>query len=167
MILDYKKRNYINYYHQRKKEQMDIDDYNCGGFALETYNWYVPGYKYFYIPKLIIEKGKKGTLLYYTRLILKDFGNDIRIIHNLKQLKSNEYAVAFRISDSDFHFYKRIKKDVWYHKPGRTKILKSNWKDEEVMNSKYWPRLQKDNPYVYDSDIILFAINKNRFCKIA
>ena len=51
--------------------------------------------------------------------MLREFP-DLRVIENLKELKADEYAIAFRIGQEvdDFHYCKRSKNGHWTHKMG-------------------------------------------------
>lgn len=44
---------------------------------------------------------------------------DLRVISSLDEVEENEYPILFRhSSDGDFHYVKRGKNGVWYHKRG-------------------------------------------------
>jgi hypothetical protein len=68
--------------------------------------------------------------------ILQDFAN-VRVIYSLKDLRPNEYAVAARMSDTDFHFMRRDCADCWSHKRGNHP---KKWMatDKEALHSREW-----------------------------
>lgn len=114
--------------------------YNCGGYALGTKTWYRPfegfgGYSYFY--RTDRENRKKVRRL--AEFMCTEF-DDLRMISSLKDLKKDEYAIAFRISKNemynDFHFIKRNRNGHWYEKCGcdpyidhisKKEVFSDNW----------------------------------------
>jgi hypothetical protein len=133
-------------------------DYNCGGYALGLFNWYLP------YPQemrnrislfgLWISSYKK------TMKIMVDYMVDtlpIRVIKSLKHLdEKTEYCVAFRLSEDDFHFVKRYKEGVWYHKRGGSYYIQ-RMEEEEVFSKKGWVDGR------YNSKIVLLAVKKRQF----
>ena len=77
-----------------------------------------------------------------------DFPN-LRRIQTLDELKENEYAVAFRLSDYDFHYIKRASNGHWFHKRGSSNYIDTM--KEEVVFSESWGN-------GYDGEIALLAI---------
>lgn len=138
--------------------------YNCGGFALGTYDWYVPyAYRadswYYYFKEfdegyLTKEEAITGLTNACVDFMLNDL-DGIRVIENESEIKKNEYAVAFRVSfeDDDFHYARRSDEGVWYHKMGGTEIRKCDFDIHDQAWNCY--------PYVYEGPVILFAIRKD------
>lgn len=125
--------------------------YNCGGFALECYSWYCPRparssrFSYgFFTDKEAKEKTKRSV-----QCMLADFP-DLRVISSLDEVRPDEYAILFRhSSDGDFHFLKRGKNGVWYHKMGGSRFIEIIPKSE-IFN--YWGMWGR-----YDGPIVIFA----------
>ena len=75
--------------------------YNCGGYALENFAWYCP---------YTMEQDENDETPFYTSRnsnelvdkcvdhMVSEYSGDLRVINNIKELKSNEYAIAFRAS---------------------------------------------------------------------
>lgn len=145
-------------------------DYNCGGYALETYDWYLPyGYdedREDAVNELILE-GCSETEIYSILRdrdlsnMLRDFKDRIRIIHNELEALENERIIAYRFfiefisyggavyyDNSDFHY--RVKTSTgWVEKNGCAPVSK-------VKN------MSLVSPWIaecgtYDSEIILLA----------
>jgi len=117
--------------------------YNCGGYALGSFSWY--------IPKLNNEDvcRAEGTIVEdCVKAMMIDFPN-LRRIQSIDELKENEYAVAFRLSDYDFHYIKRASNGHWFHKRGGSYYIDTM--KEEVVFSESWGR-------GYDGEIALLAI---------
>ena len=128
---------------KKMKRTIYHGDYNCGGYALNTFDWYRPYENEF---EEYFATDRKGMQRYVDHM-LEEFSGSLRVINSLKELRENEYAIAFRTRKTDFHYCKRAKSGHWTHKPGWApirKILKA-----EVFG-KEWPR-------GYNSPIILFA----------
>jgi hypothetical protein len=119
--------------------------YNCGGYALETYDWYDPSpldinidyYDEFINEDLHIDDGVVYDTIYEALLdgdlteshlmeymvhnILIDVHRKIRRINDLSELQENEYGVLFRGGCDDFHFIK-YEDGVFSHKMGGRKV---------------------------------------------
>ena len=132
-------------------------NYNCGGYALETFSWYCPhgeeddtffGYDYGFDTQ---EEAWIKTMYAVSKMIL-DFEGNLRMIKSLKQLhKDTERVVAFRLSsDGDFHYIKKTK-NGWRHKCGASFYIR-RMSEHDVFNTNWNGR--------YDGPIILLAIKK-------
>lgn len=138
--------------------------YNCGGFALGTYNWYLPYehcyedwinyFEQFNEGSLTEEEAITGLTNTCVDFMLNDI-NGIRIIEDESEIKKNEYAIAFRIgfAEDDFHYARRSDEGVWYHKMGSASIQKCDFD----IHDRTWDC----GIYVYDGPIVLFAIRKD------
>ena len=83
--------------------------------------------------------------------MLKDFEGRLRIISSLKELRKDEYAIAYRISsDGDFHFMKKAR-TRWHHKRGSMSTILTESEDN-VLNSIWCDR--------YDGPIVLMAMRR-------
>lgn len=97
-------------------------EYNCGGYALNTYSWYCPHQwktDRNYNPSTKL--ASKTVTRHAVNFMLKEF-NNLRVIKDIEELQPNEYAIAFRIGgvdgNHDFHFMKRNANGRWYSKSG-------------------------------------------------
>lgn len=123
----------FNENNERNFDNTDMELYNCAGFALNTYSWYIPcNYeegdysvfdfdpddRYFNTVTLNVL-----TFEYVSR-ILNDFGSEIRLIHTLEEVEKDEYAIAFRLGNDDFHFFKQIDENKWAEKRGAEPVIR-------------------------------------------
>ena len=104
--------------------------YNCGGYALESFSWYLP--RHGDIP---IGWDYGSTVENCVKAMMEDFPN-LRVIASVDDLRENEYAVAFRLSEHDFHYVKRAANGHWFHKRGASCYIDTMKK--EVVFSESW-----------------------------
>lgn len=134
-------------------------DYNCGGYALGLFNWYLP-YPQEMRSELSMIFGGWEYSYRKTMKIMVNYMVDtlpVRVIKSLKYLdEETEYCVAFRLSKSDFHYVKRYQQGVWYHKMGGSYHIQ-RMEEEEVFSKKGWIDGR------YNSNIILLAVKKRQF----
>jgi hypothetical protein len=133
----------------------DMEHYNCGGFALKTYDWYVPENKedgYIDTTYLVKRLGLGGALQYYINCLLCDFPN-LKLIEKEEQLKSYETLVLFRLGESDFHFARKEKDGKYYHKRGWNTEIEEMSKEEVYGYS--WCRGK------YISKVVMFAYDES------
>lgn len=129
--------------------------YNCAGFALGTFNWYVPcSEKYEDYIEFCITLDEKKKL--YVKHLLNDFKGSLRRIESLDEIKEDEYGIAFKAGMNDFHFVKIMTPTIAYEKVGASKIRR--FSIEDVM-ARYWR-----NGY-YCTETILFAKKKDTYPK--
>ena len=104
-------------------------DYNCGGYALETYDWYLPydneDKDWYYLSDCIEQAGFYDTNKMCVDYILAEFPELMLISEQAvrdKLLDCRHYQIiAFRLEtdgDNDFHFMKLGKNGSWYEKRG-------------------------------------------------
>lgn len=131
-------------------------DYNCGGYALSTFNWYCP-YRNDNDHTSNLRKRKTIDEMaeHYANFMLEDFFGKLRRITDIKELEENEKAIAFRCGTDDFHYCVRGNNGVWYHKPGSSSIRVIS---KEIVFSKIW--YSPNGTTKYNSKIILFAMKK-------
>ena len=105
--------DFFNKLGTRNAQNTRVFEYNCGGYALNTFSWYCPhniGSDRYY--SSYTEKGMQKTTQNAVAFMLKEF-SDLRVIKDIKELAQDEYAIAFRIGGvngvHDFHFMKRAK----------------------------------------------------------
>lgn len=127
--------------------------FNCGGYALETFDWYCPTHL---LSNLETKEERERYSRKAVRYMLEEF-DDLRVINDLNELEDNEYAIAFRVGYDDFHYVKRADNGVWYHKSGGNPKIRRMKKD--VVFGKEWVN-PLDRFCTYDSEIVLFAKGK-------
>ena len=100
------REDFFNANGTRNANNTDEDDYNCAGYALNTFSWYIP-YKYdvdeeeFDIECMLMDEMSKEEiyevkLAEYINRMLKDFSN-LRVLTSPTDVKSNERLIYFRI----------------------------------------------------------------------
>lgn len=119
--------------------------YNCAGYALGCFSWYIPFYN------LDVDTMEKITEV-STNNILGDFPN-VRRIYSVEEAGHNEYVIAFRMCRDlwDFHFLLRHPSGRWFHKQGSTHI--KPFPASEVFKPEWAGR--------YTGPIVLFARSAN------
>ena len=153
-------------YHFTEADTELIDDrytgYNCMGFAFGSYDWdtidsggYYPDEdvdKEIYRDDEATDKDillsavddvltysnysyKNGYIYPHIRFLdLYTFSSKEEDF--VKMLDDDEYLVAMRLDEDDFHFARRMKDGSWWHKPGRWEIRKMN--DNDLYNEANW-----------------------------
>ena len=144
-------RDLFNNERARNIHNTDTHLYNCAGYALGTFSWYQPYDDYDLFSLLCdsdeLEEITKLTVFY----MLKDFGDKLRVISSLEELRKDEYAIAYRVSsDGDFHFMRKAR-TRWHHKRGSTPTILTESEDN-VFNSIWCDR--------YDGPIVLMAMRR-------
>ena len=147
--MEHFKKDLFNRFRERNADNTSHWDYNCGGYALGTYSWYLPSYDdecwgifQNYSEERVAEITEEAV-----EVMLRDF-TDLRLITDLRQVQWNEYAIAFRVSsDGDFHYCKQESKKRWTHKRGNTQICRIS--EKYIFGSVWYGR--------YNGPIILFA----------
>ena len=143
----------------------NLQDGNCGSFALNIKEWYLSDRK-FDNTDIAWEMECQGydlnsILEYLTSInveqILADFVDEIRLLDSKEEVKENEELIAFRVGvfddsfddiDTDFHF--RVKRNgEWMEKCGSTEVRRCEL--EEGVN---WTNSSGD---IYNGPIVFFA----------
>lgn len=137
---------------QRNARNTNRFDYNCGGYALGIFAWYLPSYSsdVWGCWEDWDDEEMQDITEEAIEVMLHDF-TDLRLITALNEVRHDEYAIAFRISsDGDFHYIKQERSRMWTHKCGAGIIrTMTRW---EVFNTHWDDR--------YDGPIVLFAKKK-------
>ena len=148
----------LNKKQKRNLNNTERCEYNCGGYALDTFSWYHPyRQKDGDISDLLdkFQDDANAVLEYTTQYMLKEFKKKLRVITTLSELKENEEAVAYRIETEgyDFHFVRRKRNGSWYGKTGSCPTI-YRYTEAEVFDfsSAAWGDGR------YDSQMILFAL---------
>lgn len=126
----------FNINNKRNPKNTYINMYNCAGYALHTYSWI----------------NFNTTKLSKLKKELQDNFKNVRILDTPEdKLKDNELLVACKISyDNDFHFIKRHKSGVWYHKPGNTNPIRAS---KKMVYAPEWKFDVKVGLFTYHSNI--------------
>ena len=124
-------------------------EYNCAGYALGTFSWYCPDEEgeYGYGWNWSLKGRKRKYMKNAIEKMLAEFPN-LRRINTVKQCGVNEYVIAFRLAENDFHFMKRGQNGVWYEKCGCGSIHRVP--QEDVFARNWRGR--------YTGKIVLFAM---------
>lgn len=134
--------DYLNSQGLRNVDNTDVDDYNCGGYALNTFSWYMPYEgetedQEFKVSDMIeadfsLEEIYEILLSDYTSYMLNEI-EGLRLLTDPTEVKKNERLIYFRIFvdligyDSeteyydDVHFdfhYRYFENGHWYEKCG-------------------------------------------------
>lgn len=132
--------DFLNRRHERNSENTEGFMYNCGGFALGTYNWYFP-YDEDEREELCVElydsddsdREIAETLLRIDlEWMLEEFGGQLRVIKSFDDLKADEVLIAYRVGYDrdlcrnfgspvdgyDFHYKVYVDGAGWYEKCG-------------------------------------------------
>ena len=142
----------FNLDHERNVRNTPIYDYNCMGYALDTYSWLFAYLKdgetdpfNYGVDKSEQEEVLKSCAEY----LLDNFPLVPITREEAYNARGKKEVVAFRIAEYDFHFMVRRKNGSWYHKMGSTSICRIN---KEVVFAVVW----KSNHDIYDSEILFF-----------
>ena len=143
----------FNLNHKRNVRNTSVYDYNCMGYALDTYSWLIAyledGTDAFDFFDGVKKEEQEKVLASCAKYLLNNFPlipitrKQAYNTHDRKQI------IAFRISAFDFHFMVRRKNGSWYHKMGSQDIRRI--KKEEVF-ADIW----KNGWDKYDSEILFF-----------
>ena len=143
----------FNLDHKRNVHNTYVRDYNCMGYALDTYSWLIAymedGTDAFDFFDGVKKEEQEKVLVSCAKYLLNNFSlipitrKQAYNTHDRKQI------IAFRISAFDFHFMVRRKNGSWYHKMGNQNIRRI--KKEEVF-ADIW----KNGWDIYDSEILFF-----------
>lgn len=122
--------------------------YNCAGYALGTFSWYLPSDNDDLWGDFVEKADYAKITAIAVEKMLKDFPT-LRVIQSENETKKDEYCIAFRISsDGDFHYAKKGKNNIWYHKQGAW-----SWIDTMTAKQLY----SKKWGCRYDGPLVLFA----------
>ena len=131
-------------------------DYNCGGYAFGTFNWYLPFRDEAHEIPLVFRtqaQAEKYTQHCVDEMLYEFRERRLRTIVGLGCLEADEYAIAFRISyDGDFHYVRRHTNGNWFHKCGADTQIRQMSKEEVF--SENWCNGR------YNGPLVLFAIQR-------
>lgn len=164
----------LNFRGKRNFNNVEPRLYNCGGFALKTFNWYCPvssysdEYRSFTSNVYDILNNSNDPLnrdVRYELLsnaddfidicvhnMITEFNGRLREIESKRDSKLNELVICFRVETkgmTDFHFMQyRSVSDSWAHKRGAMTEI-------ETLKDKYINTFWADR---YDSRITYLAL---------
>lgn len=129
------------------------DYFNCGGYALGCFQWYLPyewgGRMY----EMVEELGYERMLEHCVGHMLHDsYLRDLRVLGEDDVLEDDERLILFRIGDYDFHYIVQSKHGEYFHKQGWGPIEPI---DKEIVEGGDWDFGEET---YYDSDIVRLAI---------
>ena len=162
--------DYFNERQTRNEENTEKKDYNCGGYALRTFSWYLPyeydekNYPFFSNSDLAeylmdvgysVEETMDEILRVNTEKMLKDFSGKLRVVQRYSHIENDEELIAYRLSfevddscidDMDFHFVV-FRDGQWMSKMGADEVKLFAFTEEQ------W-----ETPnFIYNSPIVYLA----------
>ena len=170
---DYK--DVLNLSCRRNIDNTKAVDYNCGGYALNTFNWFRPFLdnqgearrqeikdrinnheNYYKVINSIAEKDAE--------FMIDLFEGQLRRIFKVKDAQPNERIILYRIGysldeeEDDFHFiFKDYNDKYWSHKPGACKPLNNIFSTRKALK-----RIWDFTSFNYDSKFIIFGLTLNK-----
>ena len=118
LYYDYEKysNDPLNLYGARTLKNSNKRVYNCGGYALGTFNWYLPAATLEDFNECMECLDEKSLLEQFTSNILEEFLNLERIdFSDIPKVK--DIIIGFAVKErDDFHFIRRGRNFQWYHK---------------------------------------------------
>ena len=172
--------DYLNNKKTRNAQNCEAKEYNCGGFALETYSWYKPFSKNYsaeevikrsleffrnihLAPELYEKEVKELLVRRAIRTMLSNFPNLKKIdVEEAKRLPKERKLIAFRVcfifNESYEELYNKYGYDYDFHYVVR---LKGSWYEKMGSSSIHKVKFQFEpweygTGYVYDSRIVFF-----------
>ena len=148
---------YLNLGRERNVNNTDRFEYNCGGFSLETFSWYLPYDDDEY--ENVVDQ-YDGDLSLVTKHCVEHMLDEIpglRLINTVHEAKKNEKVALFRVGFEDFHYVK-YEDGKYLHKNGSTPIRSMS--EKEVYN-----RCWCDGEYIGEIIIFAFSVNGKPFLK--
>ena len=127
--------------------ESDSTDYNCYAYALGEKEWKYVG-------------GSSDAVSNYdvdnvAQMVLTDAENDGRVMRPIESfdspIESNEYRIALRTGESDYHFMVQHNDGTWSHKPSLCRTRLINGANPSVVS---WDAPQIDLYYLYAFGIV-------------
>lgn len=167
MFSTYAQTDPFNRNGKRNRSNTDTDAYNCGGFALGTYSWYVPYrsdeqaniYDRWANIQMWLDAAEDADntadlidasvtantyvvslLNLFVKRILEDFPS-VRRVQTFEEIKPDERIILFRIGADDFHFIVSFDHKHWWHKYGCNyieELCEDEVLDTEWANGRYF-----------------------------
>ena len=143
----------FNLDHKRNARNTDARDYNCMGYALDTYSWliaYMEDGETDPFNVGVYKEEQEEILMSCTKYLLNNFSLVPITREQAYNARGKKQIIAFRIGKYDFHFMVRRKNGSWYHKMGSYDIQRIN---KEIVFAPIWTNRSGD---IYDSEILFF-----------
>ena len=144
---------------KRNRKNTERNQYNCGGYALETFSWVLPCdteeeceelydfdmWEYDYDEDDFNESAERGA-----KWMLDNIPNLRQVSSPDEKLEEGEWLIGFKVGmgtgDGDFHYIKRTPSGRFYHKPGASRVrrmskaeaLSDNWCDGRYTSKTIW-----------------------------
>lgn len=170
MLGNYEMRFYEDEYNvngKRNRKNTEREDYNCGGYALQTFSWILPcededECSELYDLDIDWEEeedniDEESLNRFFNRSAERGAEWMLDNIPNLRQVSSpdekleeGEWLIGFKVGmgcgDGDFHYIKRTPSGRFYHKPGASRVrrmgkkeaLSDNWCDGKYTSKTIW-----------------------------
>lgn len=143
----------FNLDHKRNIHNTSIYDYNCMGYALDTYSWliaYMEDGETDPFNVGVDKEEQEEILMSCAKYLLNNFSLTPITREEAYNTHDKKEIVAFRIAEYDFHFMVRRKNGGWYHKMGSQDIHRI---DKDKVFADEWRNNSGD---IYDSEILFF-----------
>ena len=139
----------LNIAHKRSFENSNRRHYNCAGYALGTYSWYIPcpsGANWDDWFGFYDEEEAENKTWACVRQMLEDIPY-LRVLRSVQDVDPTEDLIAFRLaSDGDFHFLKKSPGSCWHHKMGNLTTI-DTMEEDEVFSEEWCGRY--DGPIIF------------------
>jgi hypothetical protein len=141
----------FNQFGTRSRQNVERWQFNCAGYAMNTYNWLCPYdteedserlFDDWYGSMSSNEKLEETVEWMLERI------PDLRRVNGVDDLEDDEYLIAYKCGHSDFHYCKRLPNGQWWHKPG-------SGRTRRIAEHKVYARTWSDGKY--DSDTVFLA----------
>jgi hypothetical protein len=142
-----------NEFGTRTRKNVEGWKFNCGGYALETYNWICPYATEDDSDRLFDDwysELSNDDRVEETATWMEKHVPNLRRVNGVEDLHDDEYLIAYKCGTSDFHFCKRLPNGIWMHKPGSSRTRRIS--EKTVMADKWI-----NGVTVYSSKTVFFA----------
>ena len=142
-----------NEYGTRTRKNVEGWQFNCGGYALETYNWICPYATEADSDRLFDDwysELSNDERAEETSAWMLNHVPNLRRVNGVEDLHDDEYLIAYKCGTHDFHFCKRLPNGIWMHKPGGSRTRRIS---EKRVMADYWV----NGWNVYSSKTVFFA----------
>ena len=144
-------RDTYNEFGTRSRQNVEGWQFNCGGYALETYNWICPYDTEEDSERLFDDwhnSMSSNDKLEETVEWMLERVPDLRRVNGVEDLEDDEYLIAYKCGYNDFHYCKRLPSGIWMHKMGSSRTRRIA---EHKVYADTWLGGK------YDSDTAFFA----------
>ena len=130
----------FNLDHKRNVRNTYVRDYNCMGYALDTYSWliaYMEDGETDPFSVGVDKEEQEEILMSCAKYLLNNFSLVPVTREQAYNVRGKKQIIAFRIAEYDFHFMVRRKNGSWYHKMGSQDIHRINKEEVFVLIDEY------------------------------